>query len=452
MATEDRVLINIVTAANMAGVEQAKAGFLSMTPATLALAAVLAAVITVGKAAIDNYKLQTDANNELAQAVGVYNAQAGKTAAVTEVASAAIAKAQDAASKAHDSLTIATNAVTKAQLTYTEAVKAHGAKSDQAIKAALSLQDAHIHLTQAQEANTDAQLTLSAATASAVPVVHGMAIDLGELNGAFGDWLANNKRYVPDQYDAKTALASFVRAGSDATDAMRMLNDALDLATIKHEDLTSAANTLIMAEAGNSKGLRDLGITTAQYNDIMKGTAPTQQKNADLLALIETKTANGKLSTDALSQSQRQLNTDWQTFTSTIGPGVNTTLAGITDGADAALVAITLAATAFTAFANNNQGWANFQNWLLGSPTATAIEGARNTLPGNPNINSTGGSNAASNTNSGLNAIGGELATQTTLLQGIHAALTNPGRRGGTQSLDTLANALAARSRYAPGS
>src|SRR5205807_1201998 len=47
---------------------QAKAGMLGMTPATLGLAAALGIVVFVGKQAIENYKAQETASNQLTQA------------------------------------------------------------------------------------------------------------------------------------------------------------------------------------------------------------------------------------------------------------------------------------------------------------------------------------------------------------------------------------------------
>ena len=49
----DRVLIEIITAANMAGVEQAKAGLLGFSPVAMVGAAAIGALVVVGKSAIE---------------------------------------------------------------------------------------------------------------------------------------------------------------------------------------------------------------------------------------------------------------------------------------------------------------------------------------------------------------------------------------------------------------
>jgi hypothetical protein len=227
----DRVLVEIVTAANMAGVEQAKAGMLGMTPAMLGLAAAMGIVVFTGKAAIDNYKAQETASRLLEQAYATQN----------------------------DTL----------------------AKHHAAIEA----------------------------------------------------FLGTNAKYITDQYDTQTALAQVVRAGNNTTQALRILNDALDLSAIKHVAVSEAANMLVLAEAGNSRGLRFLGITTVEYNEIMKSKLSVEEKDAALLTLVETKTAKGRQTTESLAQSQNSLNYEWQNFTAKIGPNVIAIQHGITEAA-----------------------------------------------------------------------------------------------------------------------
>src|SRR6267378_6608458 len=114
----------------MAGVEQAKAGFLGMNLSTLALGAALGGLVVVGKAAIDNTEAMEKAHKSLAQALDVSK---------------------------------------------------------------FGFQDAQLR---------------------------------------FDKWAEANKRFIKDQYEAETAFAAFVRAGAHQADAMRELNDALDLSIL----------------------------------------------------------------------------------------------------------------------------------------------------------------------------------------------------------------------------
>ena len=117
----DRVLVEIVTAANMTGIKQAQAGFLGMSSALSATIVGLGLAVIAGKSAIENTEAQEKAHKSLQQATDV------------------------------------------------------------------------------SKENFNA------------------------LQKAFDDWAEANKRYIPDQYAAETALAAFVRAGANAQDAMREL-------------------------------------------------------------------------------------------------------------------------------------------------------------------------------------------------------------------------------------
>lgn len=171
----------------------------------------------------------------------------------------------------------------------------------------------------------------------------GLSFD--DVKGKVEDFIQTNKAYIDNQYDVITAAGQAVRAGNNQTDTLRLLNDALDLAAIKHESVGDAMTSLIKTEAGNSKSLKDLGITTEEYNAIMKDKLLTnEQKHHDLLALIETKTKDGKKSTDDLKQSQDKLNTDWQDFTTTIAPQVVEGQKGINDALDTGVQILELTA------------------------------------------------------------------------------------------------------------
>ncbi len=340
MPTES-VLVEVVTAANMAGVEEAKLGMLGLSATALGVGLALAAVVIVGKAAVENYKHQEEATNQLKQATDAYNETAGTTITTVGESAKVIQAAQDAASKATDALTISTGAAAKAQMAYTDAVKKHGAESQQATIAAINLNDANIRLKQVQDANTDAQAKLAAVTATSTTEVYRQGINLADLTAKYEAFKQANAGFISDQYDTETALAAIVRSGENETDAMRILNDALDLAAIKHEAVSDAAKSLDLALAGNGKSLKELGITTEEYTAIMHDkTLTTEQQHLKLLDLIETKTRNGRDVIDQTTQAQNKLTIEWQDFTARTGPAVASVMTGIADAATAALEAI----------------------------------------------------------------------------------------------------------------
>ncbi len=227
MPTE-RVLIEIVTAANLAGVKQAKAGFLGMTPATLGLAAALGVVVYVGKAAIENYKAQEEANLSLTQAVEANNAEVGKSSTIHRDVSKQIA------------------ANTAAQRHLAEVEAGMPTKH-----AATTLQ--LMHLQDAQKKAADTARALAAAQKPVIDRATNQTIVFAQLRADLESFLTTNKRFIANQYDTETALGAIVRAGNNEKDAMRLLNDALDLSAIKHEDVTAAAKSLVLVEAGNGR-------------------------------------------------------------------------------------------------------------------------------------------------------------------------------------------------------
>lgn len=170
-------------------------------------------------------------------------------------------------------------------------------------------------------------------------------LNYDKVKGSVEDFIQTNKAYISNQYDVIAAAGNIVRAGHDEKDTMRLLNDALDLSAIKHEDVSEAAKQLVLAENGNAKALRELGISTTEYSDIMKNKKLTaEQKDAELLALIESKTKNGRDATDSLKQSQDKLTTDWQNFTTTIAPQVVSGQNSINDALDTGVQILDLTA------------------------------------------------------------------------------------------------------------
>ena len=149
------------------------------------------------------------------------------------------------------------------------------------------------------------------------------------LQSGFDAWSSANKRYIANQYDAETALANFIRTGLTAPEAMRALNDALDLAVIKGISMSDAQNIITLALAGSTKGTKFLGISTAELTKIMHSHLTPAQKHAAILKLIEGHTKNGRKATTDLAGSTQALNKDWQDITTKVGPPLLGLFSGI---------------------------------------------------------------------------------------------------------------------------
>lgn len=86
-------------------------------------------------------------------------------------------------------------------------------------------------------------------------------------------FIEKNRAFLPSIAEAKNSFASLARAGMDFKEQQRVMNDAIDLAAAKHIDLTTAVNTLLMAESGRATGLLQLGINVREIIDPHKDLA-----------------------------------------------------------------------------------------------------------------------------------------------------------------------------------
>lgn len=372
--TVDRAFFEIVTAANMAGVDKAKAGFLGMSPALMGLTVALGALVLVGKSAIANTEAQAKANLSLKQAADV----------------------------------------TKGSFS--------------------GLQD------------------------------------------QFEAFAETNKRFIANQYDAETSLAAFIRTGVGAKTAMRELNVALDLSILKGQDMATAQLTIVAALAGNARGLKQLGITTEEYNAIWKNKGLSQaQKQTELLALMETRTKNGRKATTDLTQSTQALNKDWQDITTKVGPPLLALFSGIVGKVDDLVTALNKL--------GNNKGWNKSLSDFLGTIQNSIIADVKWVEAAIGDIQRLG--NLIGGTSDKLgpsapgigspHATGGPVSPGTAYMVGERGPemlvmgsqgggiIPNGGGRGGVTvninggiftdgaSLDRLANLIMQRVRFAPG-
>lgn len=233
----DRVLIEVVTTAQLGGLEQAKAGFLGMNAGVLAMAVALGFAIKVGKDALDNYAAQQTALNLLDQAY------------------------------------------------------------------------------------------------------HTQGDTLDNNRQRLDAFISTNAAFISNQYDVIGAMANIVRAGNKTVDSWRILNLALDMSIAKHKDVSEEGLLLERVLKGNSKALREVGVSTADYSAIMKSHHSQAWKVNQILDLMESKYHNARGAVDHTKQSQNELTLAWQNFTTDTAPLV---AKGIDDIAKSATTALGL--------------------------------------------------------------------------------------------------------------
>lgn len=121
-----------------------------------------------------------------------------------------------------------------------------------------------------------------------------------ELNKRFEDFVSTNVDFIPNENAAKDALASFVRAGFDADTSMQALNSSLDISAIKHEDLKTASDQLLLAMEGSGKGIKDLGVNVSELTKSDENAVKAHKDYETATAAVakrqdELATAEGRL-------------------------------------------------------------------------------------------------------------------------------------------------------------
>jgi hypothetical protein len=91
--------------------------------------------------------------------------------------------------------------------------------------------------------------------------------------------IKHQEKYGDTAHETENALQTLTQATGDPTKAFKLLGEATDLAAAKHIGLTDAATTLGKVYNGNTKVLKEFGITVTKSAPIIKA-AETASKNA----------------------------------------------------------------------------------------------------------------------------------------------------------------------------
>lgn len=336
MATsENTVLVQIVTAANLAGIEQAKASLLGFNASTLGLAAGLGVLYAATKSAIDISEGRANAEADLASAIADRNKmdqQANDPKAVANVQKAQenLAKAQQALGLEEDRLS-SKRKLTKADL------------DELKIK---------------NDAVRKAEDELAQASAAVSASHQAQRYDSAVLQQQVTTFIKTNRDYTDSQNDVIDGFAAFVREGIPAKDIQEAMNAALDISISEHIPLSQAILMVQGAESGRAAGLRKLvGIqlenvsATATEADKLA----TAKHNLDLVSAAYDGARNN---VTPLQRKVNDLNNDWQDLANNYGPAVVTELdlvAGALNGVYQKMVDI----------GNDNDFWAKLQNLLI---------------------------------------------------------------------------------------
>ncbi len=306
MPTE-RVLVEIVTAANMAGIEQAKAGMLGLGVGTMALAVGLGLAIAAGKSMVQISEDMAHSEGDLASAINARNTAAFQTPAPDP----AVLKEVTKATTAHEAALLS---LTKMELGLANVHK-------QTALQAYNLAAAHAKV-------ADTAAALAAAQAKLGETTQATFVDTNGLNVEIQNFIKKNAGYISSLSEVTTGYASLVREGVPAKDLTRDMTIAVEISAAENISLSDAVGKLQSAEAGRSVGLKKLvGVTL----ETVPATATLAEKEAILernMVKVNAAFAGATAAIPPLTQNSNKLSIIWQELSLKDGPNLTK---GITD-------------------------------------------------------------------------------------------------------------------------
>lgn len=156
--------------------------------------------------------------------------------------------------------------------------------------------------------------------------------------------IKHNEKYGQSSANTQDALRQLTEATHDPGKALQLLGTATDLAAAKHEDLTSAAGQLGKVYNGNTKLLKEFGITIDKNTGKTKDGKTATQALADVVAgqaAAASDTFSGKIKgvTTAVEDQVSAFGAKYGPAITAAGAGI-TAFGGIVEGASAAINAM----------------------------------------------------------------------------------------------------------------
>jgi hypothetical protein len=131
--------------------------------------------------------------------------------------------------------------------------------------------------------------TDQAAQQQLAQAVENTGASWGDYQGQVDKAVQSETRYGDTAAQTMNALQTLTQATNDPAKAMNLLGLATDIAAAKHESLTSAATSLAKALTGNTRLLKEMGVTVPKVGDAV-GDFATQADQANyVVAELSTK-------------------------------------------------------------------------------------------------------------------------------------------------------------------
>ena len=288
----ETVLVEILTAANMAGLAEARVGLSGLLGSATLAAGGLGILAAAGKSMIDIAEQHAHSEANLANAIQDRNAMQQQASDPKAIAN--VQKAQDNLAKAEQAL--------------------------QLYEDKLSVQRKQLTLPQLDElrikndAVTAAQQKLAAATQAVSQTHQAQRYDSQVLQQQITEFIGTNRDYISSQNDVIDGYAAFVREGVPATDVQTAMNAALDISIAENIPLSQAVELLQAAESGRATGLKRLvGIQLENISatDTEAQKAKTAHDNVELVAAAYH---DARKELTPFQSSLDQLSQSWETI------------------------------------------------------------------------------------------------------------------------------------------
>ncbi len=395
MAT-DRVLIEILTTADMAGVGAADAGFLGLGVSAGVATAALGVLALAGKSMIEISTEHATVEGTLAAAIAARNKESLGGGLTDPKAVVQQAKDEAAAQKA---LEAATDAETAAKRRLLEMTVAYDAQTKHSADAYMLLQDQQGRVADAEQTLADAEAKLAAAKAETTTKQKAEAISAEAVNAEIAKFNSANRDYISNQNDVIAGYAALVREGVPFAELTKDMNIALEIQTQDGGTLADAVNKLQAAEAGRNVGLKTaVGLTL----EAIPANATLAEKEAIVRYNVDQVSqayGNQLPKLTPLQVAQDHLSTTWEHMAETDGPGLIGAMADITNAIDTSF--LPSVQRTITSFDNIGKSLDNlvqrpsfdaFVNFLFGTPSQRYLKIGGTTVLGgdNPSSNAMG--------------------------------------------------------------
>jgi hypothetical protein len=313
----ERILIEVATVANLAGLKEAQAGFLGFSPAVLGAGLALAALVVVGKSMIEISQAQAHAEGDLKAAIDARNASALQTPTPDPAVVKEVAKATDAHAKAVESL---------AKMELSLGAPGHKETALQAY-----------NLAEAHQKVTDTAAALIATQAKLGESTQADRVDTAGLKAEIDNFIKSNAGHINSLADVTTGYANLVREGVPAKDLTRDMGIAVNIAAAEGISLSDATDKLQSMESGRNVGLKKMvGITL----EAIPANATLAEKHAILernTLKVKDAFAGAADNLPPLTQNSNKLQVIWQQLADKDGPSLTK---GISDMEDSIIAGL----------------------------------------------------------------------------------------------------------------